>query len=68
MSIERKDIRAKLDPEIHAALAVICDADGVELGEFIEREIERVVRKRVHDAQAIAGRLQGWGKSGSGRE
>jgi len=68
VSLERKDIRAKLDPEVHAALIAVCEADGVELGEFIEREIERVVRKRVHDAQAIASRVPTWGKSGSGRE
>lgn len=68
MSLARKDIRAKLEPEVHEALVAICATDQVELGEFIEREIERVVRKRVHDAQAIAARVPAWGKSGSGRE
>jgi hypothetical protein len=68
VSHPRKDVRAKLDAEVHEALVAICEADQVELGEFIEREIERVVRKRVHDAQAIAARVPSWGKSGSGRE
>lgn len=68
MALPRKDIRAKLDAEVHEALIAICDADQIEISEFIEREIDRVIRKRVHDAQAIASRVPGWGKSGSGRE
>lgn len=68
MSLERKDIRAKLDPDIHEALCAICEADDIDLGAFIEREIERLVRKRVHDAQTIAARIPRLGKSGSNRE
>jgi hypothetical protein len=75
MSLDRKDIRAKLDPEIHEALVVICDADQVDIGAFIEREIETIVRKRVHDAQVIASRVAPLGiagnrgaKTGRGRE
>lgn len=75
MALPRKDIRAKLDHEVHEALVVICDATGVDLGEFVEREIERAVRERVHAAQAIASRApqlgitgKPSGKAGSGRE
>lgn len=75
MSLDRKDIRAKLDPDIHEALIIICDLDGVDLGVFVEREIELLVRKRVHDAQAIASRVATLGitgtrnvKTGRGRE
>lgn len=75
MSLDRKDIRAKLDPDIHDALLVICEADETDIGEFVEREIERIVRKRVHDAQAIASRVATLGitgkaaaKSGRARE
>lgn len=64
MSLDRKDIRAKLDPEVHEALLAICEADRVDLGEFIEMEIERVVLKRVHDAQRIAGRTAHLGIAG----
>jgi ATP-dependent Clp protease adapter protein ClpS len=62
MALERKDIRAKLDPEIHEALTVICEADGVEIGEFVESVIEQIVRKRVHDAQLIAAKVPSFGK------
>lgn len=68
MALDRKDIRAKLDPEIHEALVAVCEADDIEIGAFIEAEIERVVRKRVHDAQTIAAKVTRLGKSGINRE
>lgn len=68
MALDRKDIRAKLDPDMHAALSVLCDVDGCDLGEFIEREIVRVIVKRVHGASVIAERTKGLGFSGNGRE
>ena len=43
MSLERKDIRAKLDTDVHEALVKICERDSVDIGAFIEREIERCV-------------------------
>lgn len=59
MSLDRKDIRAKLDPEWHEALIKICARDGIDVGEFIEREIERVLSERIHgwilDSQVIEG-------------
>lgn len=75
MALDRKDVRAKLDPDMHAALTVLCDVDGCDLGEFIERELVRVIFKRVHGASVIAERTKGLGingkaggKSGSERE
>lgn len=68
MALERKDIRAKLDADMHAALSVLCDVDGCDLGEFIEREIVRVVLKRCHAASLIAERTARLGITGSGRE
>lgn len=78
MSLERKDIRAKLDPDMHAALVVLADVDKIDLSEFIEREIVRVIQERLHAASLIAdamarlgisgNRREPPGKSGSGRE
>lgn len=75
MSLERKDIRAKLDPDMHAALHVLCDVDGCDMGEFIERELVRAIRDRCHDATVIAERVarlgiagKASGKAGSARE
>ncbi len=68
MALERKDIRAKIDPDLHAALTVLCEVDGLDIGEFVEREVVRVIRERVHAATLIAERTARLGISGSGRE
>lgn len=78
MSLERKDVRAKLRPEVHTAMAVVADADGLDHGEWIERLIEREVMRRVHAATVIANaaarlgiagsRVESAGTSGIGRE
>lgn len=68
MALERKDIRAKLDPDIHAALVVICEEKGVDVGEFIEREITAIVVGLVHNATVLAERTAHLGISGKNRE
>lgn len=68
MALERKDIRAKLNPDMHEALSVLCDVDGCDLGEFIERELVRVIVKRCHAASVIAERTARLGISGNSRE
>jgi hypothetical protein len=68
MSLERKDIRAKLDPDNHAQLRAICDIEGVDMGDWIEAVLKPVIEKRVHDAIELASRLHRLGTSGSGRE
>ena len=68
MSLERKDIRAKLDPDKHAQLRAICDTDGIDMGDFIEAALLPLIKKRVHDAIELATRLQGLGISGNNRE
>lgn len=64
MSLDRKDVRAKLDHDIHRALTVICEVDGREIGEFIENELVRIVKKRVHDATVIAAFIGNAGLTG----
>lgn len=68
MALERKDIRCKLDPELHEALTALCEIDHVDIGEFVEREIIRVILQRVHDAHDIAAKTQRLGKIGNRRE
>jgi hypothetical protein len=68
MALERKDVRAKLDPDMHAALAVLAEVDQLDIGEFIERELVRVVRDRVHAASVIADRTARLGITGISRE
>ena len=68
MSLDRKDVRAKLDPDMHAALHILCEVDQVDLGEFVERELVRVILGRVHAATVIAERTARLGISGNARE
>jgi hypothetical protein len=68
MSLERKDIRAKLDPDMHEALAVLADFDRVDIGEFIERELVRVIKSRIHDASELHERTAHLGINGRARE
>lgn len=68
MSLERKDIRAKLDPELHAALIEICAIDGVEIAVFIESLLVPAIRKRCSDAIELSKRLERAGFSGNGGE
>jgi hypothetical protein len=35
MALERKDVRSKLDAEMHAALTVLCEVDDCDIGEFL---------------------------------
>jgi hypothetical protein len=75
MALERKDVRAKLDAEMHQWLTELSEADGIDIGEFVEAAIGQVVLKRLHDAHRIAKATPTFGKtrekpgiSGSGRE
>lgn len=54
MSLERKDLRLYLDPEIHDGLAILADADRAELKELAERVLRRYVIDRIHAANVIA--------------
>lgn len=68
MSLERKDVRLKLDPDMHEALSALCEAEACDLAEFAERELVRVIKQRVHAATVIVERLARSGKNGQNRE
>lgn len=68
MSLERKDVRAKLDPELHAALKIFADLDGVTEAQFIEDLVVPVLRRRIADATVAAERLHNAGIIGKNRE
>ena len=54
MALERKDIRAKMDPDEHRALTVIAESEGMDIAAFVERELLEIVRRRVHAANVIS--------------
>ena len=67
MAAERKDVRAKLDDDMHAALKAICDLDGIDMGIFIEQQLVPVIQKRIHDATVLADRLHRLGITGNAK-
>lgn len=68
MALDRKDVRFKVAPEMHQALAVLAEIAGVDIGEFVEAIVEREVVKRVHEASVIAERTARLGITGNNRE
>lgn len=68
MSLEREDIRSKLDPDMKAALQLLCRIDGVTESQFIESVLVPVIRKRIHDASVIAAEATLLGLTGINRE
>lgn len=68
MSLERKDIRAKLCPSRHAQLQAIAECDGRDIGEIIEEVMVGWIEQRVRAATVLADRLDRLGISGKNRE
>jgi hypothetical protein len=68
MSLERKDVRTKLDAELHAALKVFARLDGFTEAEWVERVLVPEIRRRIGDATVAAAELARLGISGSLRE
>lgn len=64
MSLERKDLRLKLHPDDHQGLALLADSEGRELAEWAERELVKIIRRRVHAAIVLADRAQRLGIAG----
>jgi hypothetical protein len=65
MSVEKKDVRFKLDADDHAGLVLLAEADDVhELATWVERVVVREIRRRIHAATVIAERAKSKGISG----
>ncbi len=68
MSIERKDVRFKLAPDMHQALTVLAEVSQADIGEFCELIIQREIVRRVHEATLITDRTARLGINGISRE
>ena len=64
MSLERQDLRLKLNADDHSLLALLAEADEKGLAELAEEILVRVVRRRVHAAMVIANKAQRLGIAG----
>jgi hypothetical protein len=68
MSLERKDVRFKIAPDLHQALSVLAEISQVDIGEFCELIVRREVVRRVHEASVIAEKTSRLGISSHARE
>ena len=68
MSLDRKDVRFKMAPDMHQALSVLADLAQVDIGEFCELIVQREVVRRVHEASVIAEKTSRLGITGISRE
>lgn len=65
MSLDRKDLRIKLDPDDHSGLQLLAECEGRELAEWAERVLVREIRRRVHAAIVLAKKAERLGIAGS---
>ncbi len=68
MSLERKDVRAKLDPRWHDLMRAVADARGISDAEWVEELVMRELKHQVHVASVIAAAADRAGISGNSRE
>jgi len=68
VSLERKDVRCKLDAEWHEALLAVCDRDRLDIGEFVEGLLVRELGARIHAAILDADSLLRLGITGKIRQ
>ena len=68
MTLERKDVRFKLAPDLHQALAVLAECAQVDIGEFVELVVQREVVRRCMEASLISERTARLGITGIARE
>jgi|688.fasta_scaffold409247_4 hypothetical protein len=65
MSIERKDLRLKLDADDHAGLQLLADAEDTDMGAWAEQLLKREIRRRVHAAIVLAKKAERLGIAGN---
>jgi len=53
LSLEPKDVRLKLDPDVHHGLDALADLKGLGIAELGERIIAEYVARRLHEATLI---------------
>lgn len=68
MSLDRKDVRFKMAPDVHNALSVLAEISQVDIGELCEQIVAKEVVRRVHEANVISDRTARLGITGSSRE
>ncbi len=65
MSLERKDLRIKLDVDDHQGLTLLAESEGRELNDWAERVLVREIRRRMHAAMVLAEKAKRLGIAGN---
>lgn len=47
MGVDRKDVRAAVDEEVHRALVIFAKRDGITVAEYVEKLIQADVSEKV---------------------
>lgn len=68
MSLDRQDVRAKLDPDMKTALRIYCDIKGITEAEYIESVLVPLLEQFVHDCIEGADKLRSQGITGRNRD
>jgi hypothetical protein len=68
MALERKDVRVKLDAQWHGALVAVADAEGSDIGTWVELLIVAELKRRFNAATVLAKHAERLGISGKGGE
>ena len=68
MSLERKDVRFKLEYDVHQALTILAEVAQVDIGEFCEQIVQQEIERQVHVATVVANRTACLGINGNRRD
>jgi hypothetical protein len=68
MALERKDVRAKLHPNVHRMLQAVAKQRGLTDAELVEEILVPEIMRRIHDAIALADEARASGITGNFRE
>lgn len=64
MSLERKDVRLKLDPDDHAVVKLVAESRGLDLDDWCEAVLVREARREFHSAMVLVKTAQRLGIDG----
>ena len=53
MALPRKEVRFYLDHDVHARLKRLCECDGLDLTEFVERHVQSLIDREFHRARSL---------------
>ena len=68
MSLERKDVRFKLNADDHVGLVLISDIDKQDIAAWVEALVVAEIKRRIREAKVIVAQADRLGISGNERE